>query len=195
MSVQRHVKACYDMCAWAVLPLERPLPDPKGDEKGQEGEAEGRGEGAQGGDAVAVADLAGEARGQGADVVNVLAHLLLDAAGLVAVGQTGGKLGAEDVLEDGGADGDADAGAEGAEEVGAGDDDGHVLGGGVGKKADEGGGEACCLRLSPGRLEHDCIRGTRGTRGFGIWGGGHRPEPLPTAVNMSETTWPGVWLK
>ncbi|CRK37572.1 hypothetical protein BN1708_016586, partial [Verticillium longisporum] len=74
------------------------------------------------------------------DVVEALADALDDAVGAGA--EAGGELVAEDLLQDGGADADANAAAEGAEEVAAGDDDGAVLGRGVGEEGDEGGRDA-----------------------------------------------------
>ena len=77
------------------------------------------------------------------DVIQVLADALLNLAGVVA-DQPAVELPAEDLLQDGGADADADAGAERAEEVGAGDDDGGVLDGGVGEEANERCRDAFC---------------------------------------------------
>lgn len=82
-------------------------------------------------------------RGQVTNVVNILANMLFNTARLVAVRQPGCQLGPQNLLQDRRADGYADAGAERAEQVGAGDDDGRVLCGGVGEEAYEGCGDAC----------------------------------------------------
>lgn len=122
--------------------LQRLFLDPERSHEGGRHEGQGRDEGAHGGDLVAAADPLGLARGEAADALEAAADLLLDAAGLVAVGEAGGQLGAEDLLQGGGAQGDGDAGAQGAEEVGAGDGDGHVGGLGVRDERDQRRGHA-----------------------------------------------------
>ena len=66
---------------------------------------------------------------QGLDVVQALPHAGHDVLGVRAVFERVAEIGAEGLLDDGGAEGDADDGAETAEEVGAGGGDGLVFGG------------------------------------------------------------------
>ncbi|KAJ6446411.1 TBC domain-containing protein [Purpureocillium lavendulum] len=117
--------------------------EPESNECHQEsdgGKEECRDECAQSGNLIAAADLLGNPRRQIPDIVNVLTNVLLNPARLVTIGQAGCQLGAQYLLEDRRANGDADAGAEGAEQIGAGNDDCRVLGRGIGEEADEGGG-------------------------------------------------------
>lgn len=100
-----------------------------------------------GGCLVAAADDASRAGRQLGDVVEALAHALLDLTRVLPAAELRRELGPEDLLQDGRGDADANGGTQGPEEVAAGDDDRCVLLGGVGDECHQACGDACVVEV------------------------------------------------
>lgn len=125
------------MKALCLLSLEGPLLDPECCQKRHSKVYRDQRQSSQCRYLVARTDLSSEVRRELLDIVQALSYVLLYLTCLVAVGESGGQLGSEYLLEDGRPGADADAGAERAEEIRARNNDGCVFDSGISQETNK----------------------------------------------------------